>query len=69
MLEDRLRPRLLRWVLMAVPCVAGAAAAVEPAVPQSPTEPGSPAAFSQKVQRDHRQWGEVIRSTGFTLDQ
>lgn len=32
-------------------------------------QPGSPAAFSQKVQRDHRQWGEVIRSTGFTLDQ
>ena len=27
------------------------------------------AAFAQKVQRDHRQWGEVIRSTGFTLDQ
>ena len=27
------------------------------------------AAFAQKVQRDHRQWGEVIRSTGFTLEQ
>jgi tripartite-type tricarboxylate transporter receptor subunit TctC len=27
------------------------------------------AAFAQKVQRDHRNWGEVIRSTGFTLDQ
>ena len=29
----------------------------------------SAAVFAQKVQRDHRQWGEVIRSTGFTLDQ
>ena len=26
-------------------------------------------AFAQKVQRDHRQWGEVIRATGFTLEQ
>lgn len=25
--------------------------------------------FASKVQRDHRQWGEVIRTTGFTLDQ
>jgi len=32
-------------------------------------QPGSPADFAQKVQRDHRQWGEVIRATGFTLDQ
>jgi len=30
---------------------------------------GSAAAFAQKVQRDHRQWGEVIRATGFTLEQ
>jgi len=30
---------------------------------------GSAATFTQKVQRDHRQWGEVIRSTGFTLEQ
>lgn len=27
------------------------------------------AEFAQKVRRDHRQWGEVIRATGFTLDQ
>lgn len=25
--------------------------------------------FAQKVQRDHRNWGEVIKSTGFTLEQ
>ncbi len=37
----------------------------EEIVPQA----GGAAAFAQKVQRDHRQWGEVIRSTGFTLDQ
>lgn len=30
---------------------------------------GSAASFAQKVQRDHRQWGEVIRATGFTLEQ
>ena len=29
----------------------------------------SAAEFAQKVRRDHREWGEVIRSTGFTLDQ
>lgn len=29
----------------------------------------SAAEFAQKVRRDHRQWGEVIRSTGFTLEQ
>mgnify|MGYP006282248221 CR=1 FL=1 len=32
-------------------------------------QPAGAAAFAQKVQRDHRNWGEVIRSTGFTLDQ
>jgi len=30
---------------------------------------GNASAFAQKVQRDHRNWGEVIRSTGFTLEQ
>jgi tripartite-type tricarboxylate transporter receptor subunit TctC len=25
--------------------------------------------FAQKVRRDHRDWGDVIRSTGFTLEQ
>ena len=34
-------------------------------VPQA----ASAAAFALKVQRDHRNWGEVIRSTGFTLEQ
>ena len=34
----------------------------------TPSEAGA-AAFAQKVQRDHRQWGEVIRATGFTLEQ
>jgi len=29
----------------------------------------SAAEFAEKVRRDHREWGEVIRSTGFTLDQ
>ncbi len=29
----------------------------------------SAADFGKKVQRDHRNWGVVIRSTGFTLDQ
>ena len=42
-----------------------AAMAREEIVPQH----SSPQEFAQKVQRDHRQWGEVIRSTGFTLDQ
>ena len=27
------------------------------------------AEFTQKVQRDYRNWGEVIKSTGFTLEQ
>jgi tripartite-type tricarboxylate transporter receptor subunit TctC len=29
----------------------------------------SAADFAQKVQRDHQNWGVVIRATGFTLDQ